>query len=125
MGSFPRTIVMKDALDGSELTRLDLADVQARYGFPYMVIHRSDLHATFLRACQRLGVELVTNVKVHGIRAGRRRRDRAISDGTGRHAEVVIAADGLHSVARAALVDDEPVSSNYVAYRGAIPSTTS
>ena len=48
-------MVMKDAIDGSELTRLDLTDLERRYGFPYMVIHRSDLHGTFLRACQRLG----------------------------------------------------------------------
>jgi salicylate hydroxylase len=34
---------------------------------------------------------------------------------------VVVAADGLYSVARKLLSDDQPVSSAYVAYRGAIP----
>ena len=43
---------MKDAVDGSELTRLDLKDVEARYGAPYVVIHRSDLHGVLLRACR-------------------------------------------------------------------------
>ena len=33
----------------------------------------------------------------------------------------MIAADGLHSAARAQLVGDEPVNSAYVAYRGAVP----
>ena len=37
-------------------------------------------------------------------------------------AAVVIAADGIRSVARPLLVDDEPVSSSYVAYRGAVPA---
>jgi salicylate hydroxylase len=39
------------------------------------------------------------------------------------HARVVIAADGLHSVARRLLVDDQPVSSAYVAYRGTVSMT--
>ncbi|MGB8384255.1 MAG: FAD-dependent monooxygenase [Dermatophilaceae bacterium] len=120
LGVLPENIVMKDALDGAELTRLDLADVQARYGFPYMVIHRSDLHATFLRACQRTGVELVNNVKVTAyeqVEGGA----RAISEGRADEAEVVIAADGIRSVARGYLVQDEPQSSAYVAYRGAVP----
>ena len=94
--------------------------MQARYGFPYMVIHRSDLHATFLRACQRTGVELVNNVKVTAyeqVEDGA----RAISDGRADEAEVVIAADGIRSVARGYLVQDEPQSSAYVAYRGAVP----
>ena len=34
---------------------------------------------------------------------------------------MVIAADGIHSVARRSIVDDQPVSSAYVAYRGAVP----
>jgi 3-hydroxybenzoate 6-monooxygenase len=46
------------------------------------------------------------------VALGDRRRD------TGR---VVVAADGLGSRLRARLSDDEPVSSAYVAYRGALP----
>ncbi|MFC7099496.1 hypothetical protein ACFQQB_02745 [Nonomuraea rubra] len=55
LGVLPENIVMKDAVDGSVLTRLDLHDVERRYGFPYMVIHRSDLHGTLLRACREAG----------------------------------------------------------------------
>jgi salicylate hydroxylase len=43
------------------------------------------------------------------------------ADGHVEEAEIVIAADGLHSVARRLLVDDQPVNSAYVAYRGAVP----
>ena len=50
LGVLPDHMVMKDAVDGSELTRLDLRDLHDRYGYPYMVIHRSDLHGTLLRA---------------------------------------------------------------------------
>ncbi|MCP9955257.1 hypothetical protein [Actinomadura madurae] len=37
---------------------------------------------------------------------------------------MVIAADGLHSVARELVADDRPVSSAYVAYRGTVPTSS-
>ncbi len=46
----------------------------------------------------------------------------ALASGETHEAGVVIAADGLHSPARRLLVDDEPVSSAYVAYRGTVPA---
>jgi len=120
LGVLPDHMVMKDAVDASELTRLDLRDLEDRYGYPYMVIHRSDLHGTLLRACERAGVELVTDTPVT---AYENVEDGAVVEApTGRQeARLVIAADGIRSVARAMLADDEPVSSNYVAYRGAVP----
>lgn len=120
LGVLPENIVMKDAVDGSELSRLDLKDVEERYGFPYMVIHRSDLHGTLLRACQRAGVDLVNNVAVTGYEQTPGGA-AALHSGGREEAPVVIAADGIRSVGRRLLVDDEPVSSSYVAYRGAVP----
>jgi salicylate hydroxylase len=120
LGVRPENLVMKDAVDGTVLTRLDLTDARERYGSPYVVIHRSDLHGTLLRACRRAGVDLVTSVAVTAY--------EHVDDGVavvhagGREvAPVVLAADGLYSVARKMISDDEPVSSAYVAYRGAIP----
>lgn len=121
LGVRPENLVMKDALDGSVLTRLDLADARERYGSPYVVIHRSDLHGTLLRACRAAGVDLVTDAVVTGyehVPDG-----VAVTHGDVREvAPVVLAADGLSSVARPMISDDEPVSSAYVAYRGAIPA---
>jgi 3-hydroxybenzoate 6-monooxygenase len=121
LGVLPRNMVMRDALDASDLTRLDLADLERRYGFPYLVIHRSDLHGILLRACQRAGVELRTSQHVTGYGdAG----VVSLADGSTQRAGLVIAADGLRSTAREQLVGDAPVSSGYVAYRGAIPVAT-
>jgi salicylate hydroxylase len=121
LGVLPDSMVMKDALDASELTRLDLRDVERKYGFPYMVIHRSDLHGILLGACRQAGVDLVTSQAVVGYENTANGARAICADGHVEEAEVVIAADGLHSVARELLVDDEPVSSAYVAYRGAVP----
>ena len=128
LGVLPASMLMKDALDGRLLTSLDLKDMERRYGTPYMVIHRSDLHGLFLKACQNAGVDLRTSQHVteyetlpaggstgpHGARA-------RLADGTVHEARLVVAADGLHSVARGQLVGDDPVNSAYVAYRGAVP----
>lgn len=121
LGVEPDNLVMRDAVDGSVLTRLDLADARRRYGSPYVVIHRSDLHGVLLRACRDVGVDLVNDVAVTGyehVPGG-----AAVTyDGGRESAGVVLAADGLFSVARPLFSDDEPVSSAYVAYRGAIPA---
>jgi 2-polyprenyl-6-methoxyphenol hydroxylase-like FAD-dependent oxidoreductase len=130
-GVLPVTMVMKDALDGTVLTSLDLKDMERRYGTPYMVIHRSDLHDLFLEACRDAGVDLRTSQHVTTYentfsggagQAGAPDGARVwLADGTSHQARLVVAADGLHSVARRQLVGDEPVNSAFVAYRGAVP----
>jgi 3-hydroxybenzoate 6-monooxygenase len=121
LGVLPAGMVMKDALDGTVLTSLDLRHLQRRYGSPYLVMHRSDLHGLFLRACQRAGVDLRTSQHVTEYENTGSGARVTLADGTGHAASLVIAADGLHSAARQRLVGDQPVNSAYVAYRGAVP----
>jgi salicylate hydroxylase len=121
LGVLVENMVMKDALDGRVLTTLDLLDMEKRYGTPYMVIHRSDLHGLFLKAAREIGVGLRTNQKVTSFENTAGGARVTVADGSPHEARVVIAADGLHSVARKLLTDDEPVNSAYVAYRGAVP----
>jgi salicylate hydroxylase len=93
LGVTPDAMIMRDAVDGSELTRLDLRDLERRYGFPYLVIHRSDLHAMLLRACERAGVDLRTSRRVAdyaNITGGAR---VTLADGVVDTARIVIAAD--------------------------------
>jgi salicylate hydroxylase len=121
LGVLVENMIMKDAVDGTELTSLDLRDVERRYGTPYMVIHRTDLHGLFLSAARDRGVDLRTSqhvVAYESVPGGAR---VTLASGETHEAPVVIAADGLHSVARGLLTDDAPVNSAYVAYRGAVP----
>lgn len=121
LGVVPDAMVMRDAVDGTELTRLDLRDLEKRYGFPYVVIHRSDLHDMLLRACERSEIELVTDARATAYDNTADGARVTLADGTVHEARVVIAADGLHSLARKLFVDDQPVSSAFVAYRGTVP----
>ncbi|GAA5153724.1 3-hydroxybenzoate 6-hydroxylase [Pseudonocardia eucalypti] len=119
-GVLPRRLVLRDAVDGSTLTHLDMTDAERRYGAPYVVLHRSDLHSILLEACREAGVELVTDALVTDVK-----RDggsaTAVGEGRSDTGRLVLAADGLGSRLRGLLSPDEPVSSAYVAYRGALP----
>ncbi|WP_169736868.1 FAD-dependent monooxygenase [Pseudonocardia spinosispora] len=119
-GVRPRRLVLRDALDGAELTHLDAADLARRYGAPYILIHRGDLHSILLGACRDTGVELCTSVQVTGVEQ-EPARAVAISSDRRDAASVVLAADGLGSGLRSLLNTDHLVSSGYVAYRGTVP----
>lgn len=53
LGVLSKRMLMTDALDNEEVIALDLERVAERYGSPYMVIHRSDLHGIFFREAKR------------------------------------------------------------------------
>src|SRR6201994_146120 len=59
---------LMDALSAKEITHVDLSDAfRIRFGNPYAVVHRGDLHGVFLRACERSDlIELRVNSEVVG-----------------------------------------------------------
>ena len=121
---FPRRLVWGDALSGEIITALDLGDkFVARFGYPYLVMHRSDLLAVLLEACRaEKNITLETGrdaVRIEETPGGAR---VTCADGARYDTAALIGADGLWSVARRFIVDDGPPRAfPYVAYRGAIP----
>jgi len=126
IGVQPKHLVFRDAVTGEELTRQSLAgEFEERYGAPYVVIHRSDLHRVLLEACQEAGVRLVNDVFVESVETVDGRGVAHTAAGVDYEADVVIGADGLKSTLRPVVANDEPVGSAYVAYRGTVPITES
>ncbi|MCX2754233.1 MULTISPECIES: FAD-dependent monooxygenase [unclassified Gordonia (in: high G+C Gram-positive bacteria)] len=122
IGVLPNNIVMRDAISGEEVARLPLGEeFRERYGAPYVVIHRTDLHAILLEACRDAGVEMRTDVRIERVDIGDAGTTAVAADGRTFDADVTIGADGLRSVLRQTVVGDEPVPSGYVAYRGTVP----
>ncbi|HEU5421843.1 MAG TPA: FAD-dependent monooxygenase [Streptosporangiaceae bacterium] len=121
----PPRAVMVDSVTGRCITALDFGQqFTERYGYPYVVTHRSDLHGSLLRACEASGrVRILTGRRV--TRVGQADGDMPVvgtADGQTHRAAVVIGADGLHSVIREYVVGDgEPRCTGDVAYRGTIP----
>jgi salicylate hydroxylase len=121
VGVLPRRIVLADAVAGHELTALDLTDFPERYGAPYVVAHRTDLHRILLEACAGAGVALETSAAVVGVRDLGDGVELTTVDGRLLRGTAAIGADGLRSQVRRLFSDDEPICSGYVAYRGAVP----
>ncbi|MHA6669343.1 FAD-dependent monooxygenase [Homoserinimonas sp. A447] len=120
-GVQPNALVIKDAIDGRELTRMELgAEFEERYGAPYLVGHRSDLLALLLKAAQDAGVTLISNEQVDTVSSEGDLAVVTTASGNRYEGNLAIAADGLNSRLRGKLVDDSPVASGYVAYRGTI-----
>jgi 2-polyprenyl-6-methoxyphenol hydroxylase-like FAD-dependent oxidoreductase len=117
----PRRLVLADAVDSRELTSLELTDFPARYGAPYLVLHRNDLLGALLEACVQSGVGLHTDAHVIELRDTGASTVATCAGGREFSAEIAIGADGLHSRVRQHFTDDEPVNSGFVAYRGAVP----
>lgn len=119
----PKRLVLKDVYTAEEVAVLDLGeDFQSRFGQPYIVLHRSDLHRVLLEACQNAGNIKFFNNQI--IQTAEQDGDTVTifnQNGETFTAEAVIGADGVKSNLRKLLVEDEPVNSSYVAYRGTIP----
>jgi salicylate hydroxylase len=111
----PQRLRVRDALDGRELGSLALGEaMEARYGAPYLSIHRADLHSALLRAAQDAGAWLHTGRRVaqaaqqdDGVRA-------RTEDGVEVEADVLVAADGLWS---SLLPRPAPERTGHLAYR--------
>ena len=120
---FPTRMTMCDISDGHLITSIDLGTgFRERYGYPYVVMHRTDLHRVLLDACRKNGlIALSTTCDVVDIADDGKGVTVRCADGRSFTADATIGADGLHSMVRARLIGDgEPIDSHYVAYRGAI-----
>jgi len=120
---FPKRLVLMDAFSGEELSALDLGDVyKERYGAPYIVLHRSDLHRVLVEACEENPyIELVTNQSIVKTVESEGSVTVTSANGDQHTGKAVIGADGIWSNVRKLFSEDEAVCSQYVAYRGAIP----
>ncbi|OLO27898.1 3-hydroxybenzoate 6-hydroxylase [Alkalihalophilus pseudofirmus] len=120
---FPKRLVLKDVYTAEELSVLDLGDeFKERYGFPYIVLHRSDLHRVLLEACQKNPlINLVTDQHIDSVEETSEGVVVTNAKGEKLVGKALIGADGLKSKTRKLFIDDEPICSEYVAYRGTIP----
>ena len=120
----PRACVMFDALTGAEVTHIpNDPQLRARFGAPYVVIHRVDLHKILLDACRATGtITLEPSTSVVDYT----QRDDGVTltteDGRKIDGVALIGADGLRSLVRARIVNDgEPKPVGYVAHRTIVP----
>ncbi len=117
----PEAAEVRDAATGRLLLRTALgAAAEARWGAPYLQIHRSDLQALLLAAVRKRGAaELTLGRAVEGLDAT---GALTLAGGERVAADVAVAADGVRSAAAASLWGDgAPRFTGWTAWRAVVP----
>jgi salicylate hydroxylase len=119
----PAAVVMLDALDGKEPVRMPTgASFRARFKYPYIIVHRIDLHNVLLGACrQNEMIELVADAMVTGFEERGDKVGVATPGGRTFGGAALVAADGLRSLFRQKLIGDDEHPVGYVALRTIVP----
>jgi len=102
------------------------ASAREHYGFPYLTVHRGDLHQVLIDAVTSLKANAITTgVRIDGLET---RGDEVAIMSEGSEiavANVVVGSDGVHSQVRKCLVgEDRPSFSGIIAWRGVIDAKT-
>jgi len=122
--TIPKNILMLDALSGEKVTHIPTGPVfRARFTFPYIIIHREDIHRVLIEACAAVpSIVMEGGASVAGfVETGDGVRV-TLADGREVEGAALIGADGLRSAVRAQFVTEgEPVPIGYVAHRTIFP----
>ena len=116
---------LMDALSAKEITHVDLRDAfRARFGNPYAVVHRGDLHGVFLKACRSHAlIELRVSSEVVGYDQDGSSVTAHLGSGERVQGRLLIGADGLWSNIRKQVTSDGPPRvSGHTTYRSVIPT---
>jgi salicylate hydroxylase len=114
-----------DSLADGEICHIDLGEAfRARYGNPYAVVHRGDLHGVLLTACREHPlIELRVSSEVTGYDQDGTAVSVRLGGGERVAGAALIGADGLWSnVRRQLLGDGSPRVSGHTTYRSVIPT---
>jgi len=93
----------------------------ARFGNPYAVIHRADVHFSLLEGAQETGqIEIFTNTRIARVEQDRQAVTVHAADGRSFRGAALIAADGVKSVVREQFVGDPARVTGHVVYRAVV-----
>jgi 2-polyprenyl-6-methoxyphenol hydroxylase-like FAD-dependent oxidoreductase len=121
---FPGNVWMFDALDGQPVTRVRTdAGFVKRYGHPYVVIHRVDLHNLLVEECLKYpSIHLDENAAVTSFEDFGDHVVVSTQDGRRVEGAFVVGADGIRSRLRTLMIGDgDPTMIGYVAHRTIVP----
>lgn len=117
----PRAVVVRRGVDAKPLATLDLSDAERRWGAPFRLAHRADLHAALMDA-----VSAAAQITIHAGVAVTGWREEAVlvvETASGEHAaNALIIADGVHSPLREKVEPGPLKPSGRVAWRALVPA---
>ena len=121
---FTERLVMMDAVDASEVISVPLVEAfRKRFGNPYAVTHRADIHRSILEEVEQSPlITVYTSARVANLAIGE--KDVCVTDLNGKtyRGNAVIGCDGIKSVIRDKLIGDQARVSGHVVYLAVVPS---
>jgi len=115
-------MVMHDALDETLVGRIPTGEAfRQRFGNPYAVIHRADVHMSLLEGAQESGrIEVLTSTQVTRVEQDADSVTVFDQNGVAHHGVALIGADGVKSAVRQQYVGDAARVSGHVVYRAVV-----
>lgn len=117
-------LVMMDGTTGDMVAQIPVDEpFRNRFGNPYAVIHRADLHSVFYDACvAHENITLVTNQRVMSYQNTANGAKVTTETGQTYEGDAVIGCDGVRSKIREQLTGGDALRlSGHVAYRAVLP----
>ena len=122
---FVDELVLMDAVGGGRIASIPVGEpFRKRFGNPYAVVHRADLHEALLDACKESKlVDLRVSSRVERYEQDAGSVSAILASGNKVSGTALVGADGLWSTIRAQLADDgPPVVSGHTTFRSVIPT---
>jgi 2-polyprenyl-6-methoxyphenol hydroxylase-like FAD-dependent oxidoreductase len=119
---FTDCMVMHDAIDEYQVAKIPTGEAfRKRFGNPYAVIHRVDVHLSLLEGAQETGeVDFLTSTRIERVEQDDDGVTAFDHKGNAHRGVALIGADGVRSVVRAQYVNDPPRITGHVVYRSVI-----
>ncbi|MFN8899934.1 MAG: 3-hydroxybenzoate 6-monooxygenase [Pseudomonadota bacterium] len=119
---YTEAMVMHDAVDESLVGRIPTGEAfRTRFGNPYAVIHRADVHLSLLEGAQQTGrVRFLTSTRVERVEQDAAGVTVLDQRGLAHRGVALVGADGVKSVVRQQFVGDPARVTGHVVYRAVV-----
>jgi 2-polyprenyl-6-methoxyphenol hydroxylase-like FAD-dependent oxidoreductase len=119
---YTERMVLMDAVDEAQVAEIPVgADFRARFGNPYAVIHRADMHLALLEAVRRTErIELRASARIERFEQQPDGVTACDAHGAAHRGLALIGCDGVKSAVRQQLVGDAVRVSGHVVYRAVV-----
>ncbi|OQD66699.1 hypothetical protein PENPOL_c004G08390 [Penicillium polonicum] len=118
----PENIAFRRWQTGKVIGNTSLApDFTEKFGAPYYVIHRAHLHSALCQKVQDMGIEIKLGARIENYNPSV--GSITLADGTTYTGDLVVAADGINSVARKIVLGGEDLAARklgFAAYRATV-----
>lgn len=115
-------MVMHDAIDERQVALIPTGEAfRARFGNPYAVIHRADVHLSLLEGAEETGrVRLHASTRVERVAQDAAGVTAHCANGKAYRGQALIGADGVKSAVREQYVGDPARVTGHVVYRAVV-----